>query len=183
MAVVETLLPAAPETPARSREQRLSALEHANRIRLYRASVKRALISRELDIVTILSGSAYEDALLTTMKVRDLLGSVPRLGDVRVEAVMRKVKIARGKTIGGLSVRQREELWLEMNRVMTGGKIPTGPRPGSLPNANGTITVEKINDDIVFTMRWRSGAMASSSLTRRAALKFADSIAQLGEEA
>ena len=183
MATAETLLPATQGAPARSRDQRLSALEIANRTRLYRASVKRALAHRELDIVTILSGSAYEDELLTTMKVRDLLGAVPRLGDVRVEAVMRKVKIARGKNIGGLSIRQREELWLEMNRVMTGGKIPTGPRPGSLPNANGTITVEKVDGDIIFTMRWRSGAIASSSLSRRAALRFADSIIVLGEEA
>jgi hypothetical protein len=93
--------------PVRSVEQRMEALDRANHIRGSRAQLKRDVRAGR---------SRASDHLrdpgewLEMMHVRDLLLAVPKLGRVKVNRVMARFRIAPGKTVGGLSPRQREDL-------------------------------------------------------------------------
>ena len=93
--------------PSRSLDQRLDALDRANRIRVQRAQLKRALKSGATTFDQVLVDPP--DYVLTA-KVYDMLLSVPRLGRVRAGRLLTQCRISQAKTIGGLSERQRGEL-------------------------------------------------------------------------
>jgi guanylate kinase len=59
-----------------------------------------------------------------TLRVRELLGSIPGVGVVRVEQVMRDLRIAESKRVGGLGRRQRSVLrdWLAAREARTEGR-------------------------------------------------------------
>jgi hypothetical protein len=84
------------QAPSRSLDQRLDALGRANRIRVQRAQLKRALKAGETSFDRIL--------------VDHMLLAVPRLGRVRAGRLLTQCRISQAKTIGGLSERQRGEL-------------------------------------------------------------------------
>lgn len=93
--------------PVRSLDQRMAALEVANRIRIDRAKMKRALKAGSMSVIDVLAepeGYAYG------MKVEQLLIAVPKIGKVKTMLLMRDCMIASSKTVGGLSPRQRDEL-------------------------------------------------------------------------
>lgn len=96
-----------PVAPERSLAQRLDALQKANRIRGYRAAIKRSVAAGRLEVVDLLTG---DDELLDTMKVWDLLIAQPKRGRVKVNRLLMNLRISPSKTIGGLSPRQRNEL-------------------------------------------------------------------------
>ena len=95
------------QAPSRSLDQRLDALDRANRIRVQRAQLKRALKSGDATFDQVLVDPP--DYVLTA-KVYDMLLSVPRLGRVRAGRLLTQCRISQAKTIGGLSERQRGEL-------------------------------------------------------------------------
>jgi hypothetical protein len=95
------------QAPSRSLDQRLDALDRANRIRVQRAQLKRELKSGQTSFDRILLDPP--DYVLTA-KVYDMLLSVPRLGRVRAGRLLTQCRISQAKTIGGLSERQRGEL-------------------------------------------------------------------------
>lgn len=91
--------------PLRTLEQRLAALEEANRIRSYRAELKRRLRGGNVG-----AAAALEDPDCDTMKVVDLLLALPTVGRVKANRALTRMRISPSKTIGGLSDRQRVEL-------------------------------------------------------------------------
>jgi hypothetical protein len=95
------------QAPSRSLDQRLDALDRANRIRVQRAQLKRELKSGQTSFDRILLDPP--DYVLTA-KVYDMLLAVPRLGRVRAGRLLTQCRISQAKTIGGLSERQRGEL-------------------------------------------------------------------------
>ena len=95
------------QAPSRSLDQRLDALDRANRIRVQRAQLKRELKAGETSFDRILLDPP--DFVLTA-KVYDMLLAVPRLGRVRAGRLLTQCRISQSKTIGGLSERQRGEL-------------------------------------------------------------------------
>jgi hypothetical protein len=95
------------QTPSRSLDQRLDALDRANHIRVRRAQLKRRLKSGEMSFQQVLLDPP--DYVLTA-KVYDMLLAVPRLGRVRAGRMLGQCRISQSKTIGGLSDRQRGEL-------------------------------------------------------------------------
>jgi hypothetical protein len=95
------------QAPSRSLDQRLDALDRANRIRVQRAQLKRELKSGQTSFDRILLDPP--DFVLTA-KVYDMLLAVPRLGRVRAGRLLTQCRISQAKTIGGLSERQRGEL-------------------------------------------------------------------------
>jgi hypothetical protein len=94
-------------TPERSYRQRMSALERANRIRTYRADLKRDLKAGRVSIHDLL---LEPSAGIFTMKVFDLLLATPKYGRTKVNKVLMMCRISPSKTVGGLSQRQRTEL-------------------------------------------------------------------------
>jgi hypothetical protein len=93
--------------PARSVDQRMSALARANEVRTRRAQLKRDLKAGRKSIdALLLDPPEY----IETAKVFDILLTIPKYGRVKVGKVLTHCRIAPSKTIGGLSERQRREL-------------------------------------------------------------------------
>jgi hypothetical protein len=108
-----TITPDRDSTFERTLAQRLEALAHANEIRTARARLKKRIGpgSNGLTASQIIADPPeYTD----TMKVYELLMAIPKWGRTKALNAMRGVDIATGKTVGGLSPRQRRELlaWL-----------------------------------------------------------------------
>lgn len=94
-------------TPARTHDQRMSALQIANDIRVKRAQLKRDLHSRVVRPVTILENPP---PYITYMKVYAFLMAIPELGDTKVTKLLKHVGCSTTKTISGLSERQFREI-------------------------------------------------------------------------
>lgn len=87
-----------------TREQRLAACMKSAEIRGARARLKRAIRGGQLHVVEVLADPP-EYAL--KMKVRDLLMAQPWRGEAKTQMILRSARVSYGKTIGGLSERQR----------------------------------------------------------------------------
>jgi|SRR3990172_4814955 hypothetical protein len=97
----------AAHTPERSLSQRMDALKRANEIRTARAQLKKDL---KQGAVTIESVIADPPEFVMTAKVFDMLMAVPKCGKVKATRFLNSCRISQGKTMGGLSERQRNEL-------------------------------------------------------------------------
>lgn len=103
----------ASQAPERSLDQRMEALRRANEIRSRRAQLKRDLKAGTVSIVEVIGDPP--DFLLTA-KVFDMLMAVPKYGKVKATRFLNTCRISQGKTIGGLSDRQRSELLEVLSR-------------------------------------------------------------------
>lgn len=83
------------------------ALELANEVRSKRAEMKREIKAKNVSVLGVLD---EVPEWVETMKVWDLLISVPKFGRVKVNRILLQCRISPSKTVGGLSERQRREL-------------------------------------------------------------------------
>lgn len=98
---------------------RVAAAKAAVAARRARAAVKAAIASGERSALDV-ARAAWDDSLVETtsaersLRVRDLLVSLPGIGPARAEAIMGTLRIAPSKRLGGLGTRQRAALadWL-----------------------------------------------------------------------
>lgn len=97
-------------TPNRSRQQRLSALQRANEIRIKRAQLKHDLKNGQLNTHAAYRYILHPPDWLETMKVFDLISALPAYGDIKSQTLMKRTRVSFAKTLGGLSPRQRNEL-------------------------------------------------------------------------
>jgi guanylate kinase len=91
---------------------RVAASRAAIAARRARAAVKQDVASgrrRALDVAEDAWAGETTDPE-ATLRVRELLTSVPTLGPIRADRVMERLGIARSKRVGGLGTRQRERL-------------------------------------------------------------------------
>lgn len=95
------------QAPERSLDQRMEALRRANDIRSRRAQLKKDLKEGRASIGAIITDPPD---FVMTAKVFDMLMAVPKYGKVKATRFLNHCRIAQGKTIGGLSERQRNEL-------------------------------------------------------------------------
>ncbi|HWQ23774.1 MAG TPA: integration host factor, actinobacterial type [Gaiellaceae bacterium] len=95
------------QTPARSLDQRMEALQRANDVRVRRARLKRDLKAGRVQIESILLDPPE---WVSTAKVFDMLMAVPKFGRVKAARLLNQCRISQSKTVGGLSERQRAEL-------------------------------------------------------------------------
>jgi guanylate kinase len=111
-----------------------------------RAEVKRQVASRERTALDVAQSAWAGDpaAPEATLRVSELLKSIPTLGPTRTERVMTELGIAASKRVGGLGSRQRVQL-----RDYLLGREETAPRPRSRlvvlagPTAVGKGTVSR----------------------------------------
>ncbi len=96
-----------PQTPERSRQQRLEALRKANDIRSERAKLKERLRRGEITIIEVLSDPP---PCVSTAKVLDLILAVPKFGRVKANRLLERCRVSSSKTVSGLTPRQRKEL-------------------------------------------------------------------------
>jgi hypothetical protein len=85
----------------------MDALRRANEIRTARAQLKKDLKTGEITIRDII---AEPPEYVMTAKVFDMLMAVPKCGKVKATRFLNHCRISQGKTMGGLSERQRNEL-------------------------------------------------------------------------
>ncbi|WP_426725394.1 guanylate kinase [Curtobacterium flaccumfaciens] len=98
---------------------RVAAAKAAVAARRARAAVKAAIASGERSALDV-ARAAWDDSLVEStsaersLRVRDLLVSLPGIGPARAEAIMGTLRIAPSKRLGGLGTRQRSALadWL-----------------------------------------------------------------------
>ena len=88
-------------------QQHLKALEHANRVRLARAELKRRVRSGATSVTEVILSCPWE---AHKMEVSDLLTSQKRWGRERCRRLLMPVGIPENKHIGTLTERQRNAL-------------------------------------------------------------------------
>lgn len=100
--------------PDRSLTQRLDALEQANRVRSYRARLKRDIKAGRLSEEQLDDLVANPPDHLLSMRVTDFLLALPWVGESRVDRCLVLCQASRSRSLGGLSDRQRLALrsWL-----------------------------------------------------------------------
>ena len=91
---------------------RVAAARAAVAARRARASVKRAVADRERRALDVAESAwaGQPSSAEASLRVRELLMSIPSLGPTRADKVMDQLGIAMSKRVGGLGVRQRERL-------------------------------------------------------------------------
>ena len=106
---------------------RVAAAQAAVAARRARAAVKLAVASRQRRALDV-AESAWAGEPTSpeaTLRVRELLMSIPSLGPTRTDRAMEQLGIASSKRVGGLGVRQRTKL-RDYLRVREGiGPLPT----------------------------------------------------------
>ena len=87
--------------------QHLRALEHANKVRLARAQLKRQIADQEISVVEVILNCPWEAA---SMSISDLLMSQRRWGRARCRRLLVSLGITENKQIGTFTERQRAAL-------------------------------------------------------------------------
>jgi hypothetical protein len=97
--------------------QHMLALEEANRVRLARAALKRAVARGD-----VMAASVVLDAPPETenMSLAELLGSQRRWGRTRVRKFLSSLALGEGKRLGSLTPRQRHLLARELDAKRSG---------------------------------------------------------------
>ena len=121
MEAASTLAPA-------SIPQHMQALEHANRIRLARASLKRAVAAGQVDAAEIVKDPPTE---VESMSVGELLRSQRRWGRTRARKFLFSLALNENRELGRLTERQRTLLASELQAKRLGCVASWDARPGS----------------------------------------------------
>lgn len=96
-------------------EQRAAAREKAKEARLVRAAVKEDLKLRNITVEEVLNRSKSDEAL-SRLKVTELLTSLPSIGEVRADAILKELNIASSRRLRGLGIHQRQALIDYLNK-------------------------------------------------------------------
>jgi hypothetical protein len=99
------------QVPERSYEQRITALSKANRLRIYRARLKREMKAGRTTLYEIMC-----DPDCATMKVYEAMLAQPKVGRIKANKALRRAAISPNKTLGGLTERQRLAILQELPR-------------------------------------------------------------------
>jgi hypothetical protein len=91
--------------------QHMQALAHANRVRLARASLKRAVLANQVDVTDVVRKCPWE---VETMTVGELLRSQRRWGRTRVRKFLSSLALNENRELGRLTDRQRNVLAAEL---------------------------------------------------------------------
>jgi len=87
--------------------QHIRALEHANRVRLARAALKREVQAGKRPVEQVVRVCPWE---AETMSVSELLRSQSRWGRTRTRKFLSPLAVSENRQLGRLTLRQREVL-------------------------------------------------------------------------
>lgn len=113
--------------PERTVEQRMTSLEHANRVRLARAQLKREIRAGRRTAVSVL---LEPPACASSMRTFDLLLAAPKVGQAKATALMAKAGISLTRTVGAITPRQRKAL---ADEILNGRGVGYAGRLRPLP--------------------------------------------------
>jgi hypothetical protein len=103
-------------------QQHLRALEHANRVRLARAEMKRRIAAGTLSASEVILSCPWQ---ANRMSISELLMSQKRWGRARCQRLLLSLGVPENKHIGTLTQRQR----LALAAVLVGGRDREERRP------------------------------------------------------
>ena len=126
MNATATVAPAT-TTVAPASPQHMRALEHANKVRLARAELKRRVAIGEIHVAKVILDCPWE---AQSMAVADLLTSQRRWGQTRCRKLLSQMPMSEKKTIGSMTERQRCTLAAMLNSAERGRAWSAAP-----PNA------------------------------------------------
>ncbi|HTL40224.1 MAG TPA: guanylate kinase [Pseudolysinimonas sp.] len=124
---------------------RVAAAQAAIAARRARAAVKASIAQRERRALEV-AEAAWNGPATTpeaTLRVRELLMSVPSLGPTRADRVMEQLEIAPSKRVGGLGIRQRVRLREYLLAREGGTRTPSRLVVLAGPTAVGKGTVSR----------------------------------------
>lgn len=101
--------------------QHMMALARANRVRLARAALKRAIGRGEIDIAAVVRECPWETESMT---LAELLTSQRRWGRTRVRKFLASMTLSENKRLGTLTERQRLMLASELEARCSGRPSP-----------------------------------------------------------
>ena len=87
--------------------QHLRALQHANRVRLARAELKRRIAAQEISAAEVVVSCPWEAA---SMELSDVLMAQRRWGRARCRRLLLSLGLPENKQVGTLTARQRHAL-------------------------------------------------------------------------
>lgn len=98
--------------PHRSMNQRMTALEKANSIRIPRAEWKRSLQGLSMADAREVVANVLSDPpeMLLSMRVEELLLAIPRMGTKKTDRLLHSAGASWRKRVSGLTERQRKAL-------------------------------------------------------------------------
>lgn len=94
--------------PVLTPEEKLNALKKAQEMRSKRAEVRVKLKRGTLTLREVFE--SIDDEVIARMRVTYLLQSLPQVGKVTTEKVMREIGINENRRVQGLGKRQKEQL-------------------------------------------------------------------------
>jgi hypothetical protein len=106
-------------------QQHLRALEHANRVRLARAGMKRDIAQGETSVVEVVLTCPWQ---VHSMSISDLLMSQKRWGRARCRRLLTSIGVPENKQVGTLTERQRAAL-AEVLRSKHPSAVSSAARP------------------------------------------------------
>jgi hypothetical protein len=110
--------------------QHLRALEHANRVRLARAEMKRQIAAGDLSAAEVILSCPWE---AESMSISDVLMSQKRWGRARCRRLLMSIGMPENKRVGTLTERQRAIL---ASILESNGRVPA-PELGHTRSAMG----------------------------------------------
>ncbi|BDI22777.1 guanylate kinase [Herbiconiux sp. L3-i23] len=121
---------------------RIAGSRAAVAARRARAEVKRQIASGERLAIDVVDSAGDEHPAEATLRVSELIGSIPWLGPTRTARIMEDLAISPSKRVGGLGAHQKVRLReFLLRRQGTAGRAPL--RPGSLVVLAGPTAVGK----------------------------------------
>jgi hypothetical protein len=106
--------------------QHMRALARANEVRLARANLKRRVMDGETAAADVILNSPWE---AETMCVAELLMSQHRWGRTRARRFLATVPMTETKTIGSMTLRQRESLAAMLAAQNRPARVAVGAQP------------------------------------------------------
>ena len=94
--------------PYLTQDEKLSALKKAQEMRSKRAELRLKLKKGSLSLQEVLNSA--DDEVISRMRVTYLLQSLPQVGKVTSDKIMREIGINENRRVQGLGKRQREQL-------------------------------------------------------------------------
>ncbi|HBN94700.1 MAG TPA: integration host factor [Firmicutes bacterium] len=94
--------------PYLTQDEKLNALKKAQEMRSKRAELRLKLKKGSLSLQEVLDSA--DDEVIARMRVTYLLQSLPQVGKVTSDKIMREIGINENRRVQGLGKRQREQL-------------------------------------------------------------------------
>jgi hypothetical protein len=120
-------------------QQHLRALEHANRVRLARAAMKRHVAAGELSAAEVILTCPWQ---AQSMDISDLLMSQRRWGRARCRRLLLSIGVPENKKLGTLTERQRLALATVLNPT---GRTASIPDPVGMPSHARAVAHEVLS--------------------------------------